>query len=166
MAHCKMNMELAEKHLDKNDVFLFAYNIMKYDLNNITSDQGGRTLFHPADDFDERFWKGMLVKYGTGTVRYMDATHIHGKAAHCSHMEESFNFLMSCSLVVKELIDNTLSKCPFLEDIPICQDSFKGIDNCHFSPFLVRETDTEGGSCIFRNGVLLLGLDERLDIAN
>jgi hypothetical protein len=161
--HCENILSLTKRHLGEHDLFLFTHNITEYALNNIKGTTGGRFLFNPKDDFtDVNYWKGKILSFGTGLVRYLDGVKIHGTDNHCRGMEDSFTYQMACSLVIKKILDNQKSMCPFLEDIPICAASHKGAANCIKNPFLITQADGSGKSCLFRNGVLLTGMQDRV----
>lgn len=165
--HCEGILELSKKHKDEHDIFLFTHNITEYALNNIKKTTGGRFLFNPTDDFtDIKYWKNKIALFGTGIVRYLDNTLIHGTTDHCSKMTDSFNFLVSSSLVMKKILENQKASCPFLDEIPICQAEYKGSDNCYRNPFLMIQNDTSGKECLFANGVKLLGMEDRIEFSN
>ena len=143
---------------------MFTHNITEYALNNIRKTTGGRFLFLPSDNFtDINYWKIKINEFGTGIVRYLDDTLIHGSKVHCSTMIDSFNFLVSCSLVVKQIIGNQKANCPFMDDIPICEAECKGDNNCYSNPFLMVKNDGSGKECLFANGVLLTGMENRVN---
>jgi hypothetical protein len=162
--HCERILALAKKNLSKHDIFKFTYNITEYALNNIKKTTGGRFLFSPADDLtDINYWKDKMVTFGTGIVRYLDETKIHGTLEHCNKMADSFNFLISSSLVIKKILENQKSTCPFLSDIPICKASYHDSDNCHRNPFEILQNDDSGEECLFGNGIILTGMQNRIN---
>ncbi|MEK0336983.1 MAG: hypothetical protein QQN41_06060 [Nitrosopumilus sp.] len=164
--HCKKIVELTEKHKNEHDLFQFVNKIANFSLKNIQSTTDGQLIFTPSDNFqDIKFWKQLMVKYGTGLVRYLDGTVIHGNQKHCKEMMDCFNFFISCSLVIKKLLENQIANCPFLDDIPICKAEFKGENNCVRNPFLVNQK-SDGKSCLFRNGVLLTGMQDRIEFSS
>ncbi len=77
-------------------------------------------------------------------------------------MEDCFLFLISSSFVLNKIIQNQKSNCPFLEDIPICKAKYRGEDNCYKNPFDMIKNEDHGMECTFANGVLLLGLQNRI----
>lgn len=160
--HCQEILDLSKRNLEKHDIFRFTYNIAEYALNNIQRTKGGRLLFSSYDNFEiVDYWKKKVFEFGTGIVSYIDAVLIQGTREHCAKMEESFNFLLSSSLVMKMILGNQRTICPFLEDIPICHAEFKGDENCWRNPFLMVEKNTNGRHCLFANGLLLMGLENR-----
>lgn len=161
--HCERILALAEKHQDEHHSFLFTHSITEYALNNIKATSGGRLLFRLTDDLtDIAMWKRKIAKFGTGLVKYLDGVKVHGTKEHCEKMPSSFYFLLSCSLVLKKVIENQRATCPFLYDLPICEAPFKENDSCFHNPFEVIQEDNKGKHCLFRNGVLLMGLQDRI----
>lgn len=162
--HCERVLALTTKHLSRHDIFRFTHNITEYALNNIRKTTGGRFLFVPSDNFANiNYWKIKITEFGTGIVRYLDNTLIHGSEVHCRNMTDSFNFLVSSSLVVKQIVGNQKANCPFMEDIPICKAECKGDNNCYSNPFLMVKNDGSGKECLFANGVLLTGMENRVN---
>jgi hypothetical protein len=165
--HCEDILDLSKKSINKHDIFRFTHNITEYALNNIQKTKGGRFLFNPTDNFaDIKYWKNKIALYGTGMVRYLDSTLIHGTIDHCNNMTDSFNFLVSSSLVIKKILENQKTTCPFLNDIPICDAEYKGDNNCYRNPFLMIQNDASGKECLFANGVILLGMSNRVKFSN
>lgn len=162
--HCEKILDLTKRNLSKHDIFQFAHDITEYALHNIIETKGGKLLFSPKDDFsDIKYWKNKIATYGTGIVRYLDGVKIHGASEHCDKMPNSFNFLISCSLVIKKILENQKSTCPFLFDIPICKASYYDSDNCHSNPFEILQNNAKGEQCLFGNGILLIGMENRVN---
>lgn len=161
--HCESVLKLTMKYINENHIYLFTHNIIEYSLKNIQNTHGGKFLFMPSDDFTNvNYWKNKISHFGTGIVRYLDNTLIHGTAEHCTKMHDSFNFLVSCSLVLEKILNNKQAICPFLEDLPICRASFKEHENCYMNPFSMIQHDSSGQECLFVNGIILLGMVGRV----
>lgn len=160
--HCERILTLTKKHQSTNDLFVFASNITEYSLKNIRKNKGGRFLFKPDDNFsDIEFWKLKVHEYGTGILRYLDNVVIQGSKDHTENMTESFFSLLSTSLVLKRIFENSKGNCPFLEDIPICKADIRESDNCFRNPYLMLIPENEK-QCLFGNGILLTGMGDRL----
>lgn len=161
LEHCQKLLAMNEKHKDsENELFRTVYWILKYSVENLKKYCGGITLFELKDELkDFNYWKGKMATIGTGIVRYIDCTVIHGNKEHCAKMEQHLNIFLSCSLVLKH-INATNKNCPFLDDIPICVSENRGIDKCYQNPFLIK--DSNGKSCLFKAGSKLLGFDTKL----
>lgn len=104
------------------------------------------------------------MTYGTGLVMFKDGVQLIGSQTHQNSMTDSFNFLVSASLVVKKLDENRIGMCPFLDDIKICTSVFREDSACFRNPFLIEARD--GGYCLFGNGVELTGLRGRVKFDN
>jgi len=162
--HCEKILTMTQKHQSTNDLFAFASNITDYALANIKKNKGGRFLFNRNDDFTNvEFWKGKVLEYGTGILRYLDNVIIQGSETHTSKMNESFYMLLSTSLVLKRIFENSKGNCPFLDEIPICKADIRESDNCFKNPYLMLIPENEK-QCLFGNGVLLTGMGERLKL--
>lgn len=163
ITHCSEILKVTENAKSDHDLFKFAYNIINYALTNVQQTGGGMQLFKQTDDLSSvQFWKNLLLTYGTGFVCYLDNIVIHGSSNHQNTMQESFAFLASSSLVLKKLLDNKNPECPFLYDLPICKASWKDDIVCFKNPFSILE-DEMGNACLFRNGVILLGMKDKLN---
>lgn len=163
LAQCGRTLEVAKKHLAEHDIFRFTFNITEYAIDNLNKSAGGQTLFMTGDNFaDVKYWQKKIHNFGTGLIRHTDGVNIYGTTNHCDKMQDSFYFLMSCSLVIKKIVSNQKSNCPFIEDIPICSAEFKGEENCFKNPFLMVNQHPDNKSCLFANGVLLLGMQNRV----
>jgi hypothetical protein len=81
--HCENILTMTQRNQSTNDLFGFASNITDYALGNIKKNKGGRFLFNRNDDFtDMEFWKGKVLEYGTGILRYLDNVIIQGSETH------------------------------------------------------------------------------------
>lgn len=153
--------DLINKHKSDNDLFHLSNNLLNYCIKNYAPYLIGSMLFDYAFDFTSfPLWKSKILHHGTCLVRYNDCTKIHGTSGHCKLMEDSFYYLMSANNVLDKLENNRIAMCPFQEDIPICISSDKDL-NCDRNPFLHHNPASEK-QCLFRNGVILLGLEDRL----
>lgn len=160
--HCEKILTLTQKHQSTNDLFLFVSNITEYTLDKIRKNKGGRFLFNPNNDFsDIDFWKRKVHEYGTGILRYLDNVIIQGTKEHTEKMTESFYFLLSTSLVLKRIFENSKGTCPFLDEIPICMAKIRESTNCFRNPYLMLIPENKK-QCLFGSGVLLTGMNERL----
>jgi hypothetical protein len=161
--YCNDVLILTDKGKHENHLLQFANNISSYILKNITTTSGGMTQFLPTDDlYNLNYWSAKADNFGTGMVKYLDTTMIHGNSNHCEKMEESFLFLISSSFALNKILKNQKSICPFLEDIPICYAECKGEENCKTNPFEMIKNREDEKQCVFANGVLLLGLRDRV----
>lgn len=159
--HCDAILRLCNNHSD-HDLFVFTAAITSYALNNLRSTSGGRLLFRPTDNFQSpNYWKQKIMTYGTGLVMFKDGVQLIGSQNHQDAMTDSFNFLVSASLVIKKLDENRIGMCPFLDDIKICTSVFREDSACFRNPFLIKAGD--GGYCLFGNGVELTGLRGRVN---
>ncbi len=162
--HCKKICKLCVKHMEDHDYYKFVYNIAKNSLDHLISTEGGKTLFLPTDNFsDFQYWKSKIIKCGTGIVSYSNGHLIHGTKGYIDSMSESFTNLLSSSIVFKRIKENKLYICPFLYDIPICNASYKGNHGCSDNPFTMTNPEPNGEECLFRNGVILMGFENRIE---
>lgn len=162
---CEKILNLTEKYSKDNEFYLFVNRITDYTLKNIERNSGGRTLFNIKDQFNSfSYWEKKITEYGTGIIRYNDATQLQGSNEHCKNMLDSFKFLLSSSIVLKQILNNQITMCPFLYDIPICISELKDISNCENNPFLVKQNDGSEKECLFRNGIIILGMEKRLSL--
>jgi hypothetical protein len=162
--HCKDICNLCNSHRAEHDFYKFVYEISKNSLDHLTSSQGGRTLFSPEDNFsDFNYWKNLMIRCGTGIVRYLDGTLIHGTSGYLQSMYDSFVTLLSSSIALKKILENRIGTCPFLFDIPICNASFKESEGCFKNPYMMSNPQTDSEEqCLFRNATLLMGFQDRI----
>lgn len=161
--HCERILEKIKKYKHQNDLLQFASNILSYIIKNIESSKGGQFVYSFDDDFSSiTYWNRKVNKYGSGIVRYSDRLMIHGSDDHCTNMENSFLFLISSSIVINKVVNNQKSDCPFLTEMPICVAEYKGEKGCIQNPFNMVKNLDHGRECTFANGVLLLGLQNRI----
>lgn len=162
--HCKNICDLCMKHMNDHDYYNYVYNIAKNSLDHLISTTGGNTLFIPSDDLSNfEYWKSKIIKCGTGIVSYSNGHLIHGTKGYINNMSESFTNLLSSSIVFKRIKENKLYICPFLYDIPICNASYKGNHGCSDNPFTMTNPEPNGEECLFRNGVILMGFENRIE---
>jgi len=161
--YCLNIQNKAEPHMHQNDLLKFTHNILGYIVENIESTSGGRTLYLYDDNFyGLNYWNYKVNQYGSGIVRYLDQTMIHGSLEHCKKMEDSFLFLISSSYVLNKVLRLQRPECPFLDEMPICKASYRGESNCSQNPFEMIKNELHGKECTFANGVLLLGFQNRI----
>ena len=73
--------------------------------------------------------------------------------------------LNSITLAFKEINYNSCSfSCPFYIDVPICTASFKDPTICDHNPYLMLKIQNGDQHCNFIAGLILLGLDKRINI--
>jgi hypothetical protein len=155
------------KYLEENstiypDFCRISKSILDFGLKNVTKQaQKDFTLFRRADQLSDIFhWRWIIQNYGTGLIKYLDETTIHGNPEHIANMKDNFGYVLSLSLVIDRLMHDRLS-CPFLDEIPICTSNLKN-DTCLKNPFLIK-TDFSGKECLYRCGFMLTGMSERID---
>ncbi|KAA0992459.1 hypothetical protein [Dyadobacter aurulentus] len=166
IAHCESIIKLSKKYESENHLFEFTRIVTEYTLANILKSEGGMNLFCIEDNFsDLTYWKKKIDEFGTGIVLYTDGVFAHGLSAENPDLLESFKHFLAGNLIVKKLLTNQISTCPFLYDIPICQAEYRDSQNCVKNPFLMLD-EKSVDACLFVNGVLMLGLSKRLELYN
>jgi hypothetical protein len=163
IGHCECVLVPIIKHLEENDIFKFTRDIINFSITNLRKTKGGIDLYKDNDNFEDiLYWKNIIYKFGTGIIKFNDKVVIQGSKDHCTSMKDSFMFLLSSSLIIKKIVENDLTDCPFLDEIPICKANFRGIKDCISNPFYIDNPENKEEKCLFRNGVFLLGLQDRL----
>lgn len=162
MRYCKGVEKVCLKHRAANDLFKFELDIVQYTIASIGKSQGGR-IFRPMDPFrDFNYWRAIIVKFGSGLIKFRDRCTINGTMEHCQNMEIAFTNLLSVGLVLAKLLHNNILQCPFLYEFDICFTDYKDPIKCHENPFLIENPSGSGEECQFRNGYLLLGMQDRI----
>ena len=162
LKHCQDALDVCNKHQDNHALFEFALAIINYTVEGITASNGGR-VFDPADDFhDFDYWREKIRRYGSGLIKFRDRSMINGTEDHCKKMHTPFTYLLSVGVVLEKLVGNNILQCPILHEFNICRVGYRDGPGCHSNPFTVINPDPAGDQCVFRNGFLLLGMQDRI----
>ena len=163
MEHLDNALRSARLSANTNDLGSAAQKIVEYAMSNLKFTNAGHALFGEGDAFDRHlYWKGKIRQFGTGFIQYTDAVQISGTPAHIGCMDFPFQVLASCHSIIKMIQEAGRQRCPFMEDYSICKWEERN-QHCQRDPFQMNTMDPDGGSCLFRNGVLLLGLNGRVE---
>jgi hypothetical protein len=153
--HLKKTVELSTK--GDNDLLKASGFLAQYSIDNLQ-----RPLFQRADSINSlSYWHALMSRTGTGILRFKDRTLLMGRTGVNADFEQCFLNIFASSMAVQTLEKGFYHPCPFYSQVPICAASMKG-EQCIVNPYKVTAVDEKGGSCLYRSGILLLGIEDKL----